>query len=165
MYRLIVYVSFALITFILGITVARFGSLFDSSPQTPLIHASKRVPSEFKGSSRSPRLSIDKYPGEALGLLYDSTEEKPDGKVRVNFLVENTSDKRILSYTVIYTSIADSSKNIDSSNSNQISRAKVLQRGELDQFGFDTSRDASLSLRINQVEFADGTQWLAPETR
>ncbi|HSE31654.1 MAG TPA: hypothetical protein VLA93_08750 [Pyrinomonadaceae bacterium] len=110
-------------------------------------------------------MSIDKFPREALHLLYDSTEEKSDGKVRVNFLVENASDKRILSYTVVCTSIGAGLKKVDSSNGNQISRAQVLERGELDRFGFDTSRDAGLSLRVEQVEFADGTQWLAPESR
>ena len=163
MYRLILYVSCAVLTFIVGITVERFSGLFHPSPQTTLIHTVNGVQSEFKRASRSPRLSIDEYPGESLHLLYDFTEEKPDGKVRVNFLVKNTSDKRILSYTVVCTSIAAGAKKVDSSNVNQISRAQVLQRGELDRFGFVTLRDAGLSLRVEQVEFEDGTQWLAPE--
>ncbi len=150
----------ALLTFGLGIMAARVGDVRVLTRRyecTRRSHPRSPLPGVV---TKSPTMSFERYPDQPVELLYDSTHEvaRAVGSVRVQFLFKNTNQKPIVRYTIEYLS-RPASDNETLANLHRIFHGSRLQSGESETFVLTTRSDSSLSLRVNDVEFDDGTRW------
>ena len=160
MRRWLSFIPIALVTFGLGIMAARVGDVRVSTRRyecTRRTHLRSSLPGVV---TKSPTMSFERYPDQPLEILYDSTHEvaRSVGSVRVKFLFKNTNQKPIVRYTIEYLS-KPASDNETLANLHGIFDGSRLQSGESETFVLTTRSDSRLSLRVNYVEFDDGTRW------
>ena len=160
MRRLLSFIPIALVTFGLGIMVARVGDVRVLTRRyecTGRSHPRSSLPGVV---TKSPTMSFERYPDQPVEILYDSTHEvaRSVGSVRVKFLFKNKNEKTIVRYTIEYLS-KPASDNETLAILHGIFDGSRLQSGESETFVLTTPSDSRLSLRVNDVEFDDGTRW------
>ena len=160
MRRLFSYISIALVTFGLGVFSARVGDVRVFTRRDGCVRRSQSRSSLPAAVTRSPTMSIDRYPGQPVEILYDSTRAIAGaaGSARVNFLFRNTNQKPIVRYTIEVLS-KPAFDNGTPANLNRVFQGSRLQPGESETFVLTTRSDSRLSLRVTGVEFVDGTRW------
>lgn len=160
MRRLLFYIPIALVTFGLGIMTARVGDVHVLTKSDECTRRSQPRLSLPGVATKSPTMSIEQYPDQPVEILYDSTREiaRTVGWVRVKFLFKNTNQKPIVRYTIECLS-EHASDNETPANRHRVFQGSLLQSGESETFVLTTRSDSRLSLRVNDVEFYDGTRW------
>ena len=166
MRRLLYYIPIALVTFGLGIMAARVGDvrvLTWRDECTRRSHPRSSLPGVV---TKSPTMSFERYPDQPVEILYDSSREVAGavGSVRVKFLFKNTNQKPVVRYTIEYLS-KPASDDETLANLHRIFHGSRLHSGDSETFVLTTRSDSRLSLRVNDVEFDDGTRWSSSHER
>ncbi|HKE59324.1 MAG TPA: hypothetical protein VKB46_21595 [Pyrinomonadaceae bacterium] len=108
-------------------------------------------------SVASPTLSIDSLTTEPLKIRYVGTEiTDHNERLRVNFLVQNISNQTVRAFVV---SCVRSTATTSGAYLESRSFPEGLRNGASEPFVCYSAATDNLELRVNEVEFMDGTRW------
>jgi hypothetical protein len=154
MYRNLIRPLVGLLTFGVGV----IASLFFSHPVKVVKQPSILVVTQVS-TVASPIMSIESLATDPLKILYVGTEISADQKEgrRVNFLLQNVSDKAVRAYVVSCLR----SRATSSGAAYQESRSfpQGFRYGSSQPFVCYSEATDTLELSINEVEFMGGTRW------
>ncbi|MDQ3665521.1 MAG: hypothetical protein M3410_02785 [Acidobacteriota bacterium] len=156
MYRYSIRLSVAVLAFVVGLTLSVV--VRTVTPLPTAVSLSKSA-TGWQDLVSSPAMSIVSRPDEPLKLLYRSTSvDALDGnRRRVHFVVQNMSNRNITAYAIRCAKWMSGVKNAISVEAN--SRKEVFHLGETRPFVVDCDADEMLELKVDSVEFQDGSRW------
>ena len=154
MYRYVIRALIGLSTLAIGVFVS---SLFYHPVRVvKVVHESSSILVATPISSvASPTMSIESLPTAPLKIRYVGTEISQE-RLRVNFLLQNISNQAVRAFVVscVHSTATTSGAYLESR-----SFPEGLRYGASEPFVCYSAATDTLELRVNEVEFMDGTRW------
>jgi len=156
MYRYSIRLSVAVLAFFTGLTLSVVVRRVTRLP--PAVSLSTPATRRIDLVS-SPTMSIESKPDEPLRLFYGSTSVQAldRNRRRVHLVVQNMSNRNITAYAISCAKWRSGVRNAVFVETNSLK--EVLYLGETRPFVVDCDADEMLQLKVDSVEFEDGSRW------